>query len=136
MAERYVISLASLGAFGAYCAASVALVLLFACVYTLVTPYRELALIREGNSAAAASYSGALLGFIIPLASAVSHSVGFIDMLLWGLVALVVQVAAFGIVRLVFPSIVQDIPNNQTAKGVFLGAVSLGIGIINAACMT
>ncbi|OQX08468.1 MAG: hypothetical protein BWK76_23565 [Desulfobulbaceae bacterium A2] len=130
------ISLASLGGFGGYFVASVALVLLFACVYALVTPYRELALIREGNSAAAASYSGALLGFIIPLASAVSHSVAFIDMVLWGLVALVVQVAAFGVIRLVFPSIVQDIPNNQTAKGVFLGAVAVGIGILNAACMT
>jgi putative membrane protein len=136
MAEKFMTSLAGLGSFGIYFGASVVLILLFALFYAMVTPYRELSLIREGNAAAAASYSGALLGFTIPLASAVTHSVGLIDMVIWGVVALVVQVAAFCVVRIIFPSIVQDIPNNQTAKGIFLGAAALAIGIINAACMS
>lgn len=136
MEEKIVSSLFGLSAFGAYFAACIGLWVLFALLYATVTPYRELSLIREGNTAAACSYSGALLGFIIPLASAVTHSVGMTDMIIWGIVALVVQVAMFFVVRLLFPSIVQDIPNNQMAKGIFLGVMSLAVGIINAACMT
>jgi putative membrane protein len=119
-----------------YFGVCIGLLALFAVLYAMITPYHELSLIREGNTTAACSYSGALLGFIIPLASAVTHSVGLLDMIIWGIVALIVQVATFFIVRLIFPSIVQDIPHNQVAKGIFLGVVSLTVGIINAACMT
>jgi putative membrane protein len=136
MEEKIVSSLLGLSAFGVYFGVCIGLLALFAFLYAMITPYHELSLIREGNTAAACSYSGALLGFIIPLASAVTHSVGLLDMIIWGIVALIVQVATFFIVRLIFPSIVQDIPHNQVAKGIFLGVVSLTVGIINAACMT
>ncbi len=136
MEEKIVASLFGLGAFGVYFGVSIGLLILFAVLYAIITPYHELSLIREGNTAAACSYSGALLGFIVPLASAVTHSVGLPDMIIWGVVALIVQVATFFIVKLIFPSIVQDIPHNQVAKGIFLGATSLTVGIINAACMT
>jgi len=136
MEEKIVSSLLGLGAFGVYFGVSIVLLIVFAIVYALITPYHELSLIREGNTAAACSYSGALLGFIVPLASAVIHSVGLPDMIIWGIVALIVQVATFFVVKLIFPSIVQDIPRNQVAKGIFLGIASLVVGIINAACMT
>jgi putative membrane protein len=136
MEEKIVSSLLGLSAFGVYFGVCIGLLALFAMLYAMITPYRELSLIREGNTAAACSYSGALLGFIIPLASAVTHSVGLPDMIIWGIVALIVQVATFFIVRLIFPSIVQDIPHNQVAKGIFLGVLSLTVGVINAACMT
>ncbi|MDG4594942.1 MAG: DUF350 domain-containing protein [Candidatus Contendobacter sp.] len=136
MEEKLIALLTGLGAFVSYFGASVALLALFALAYAKVTPYREINLIANGNVAAASSYSGAILGFTIPLASAVSHSVGLLDMIIWGIVALVVQLAAFGVIRMIFPSIAQDIPNNQVSKGIFLGAISLVIGIINAACMT
>jgi putative membrane protein len=136
MEEKIVSSLLGLSAFGVYFGVCIGLLALFAMLYAMITPYRELSLIREGNTAAACSYSGALLGFIIPLASAVTHSVGLLDMIIWGIVALIVQVATFFIVRLIFPSIVQDIPHNQLAKGIFLGVLSLTVGVINAACMT
>jgi putative membrane protein len=136
MEEKIVSSLLGLSAFGVYFGVCIGLLALFAVLYAMITPYRELSLIREGNTAAACSYSGALLGFIIPLASAVTHSVGLLDMIIWGIVALIVQVATFFIVRLIFPSIVQDIPHNQLAKGIFLGVLSLTVGVINAACMT
>jgi putative membrane protein len=102
----------------------------------MVTPYKELQLIGQGNIAAACSYSGALMGFIIPLASAVAHNVSLIDMIIWGIVALIVQVATFYTVKLIFPALIQDIPNNQIAKGIFLGVMSLAIGVVNAAGMT
>jgi putative membrane protein len=119
-----------------YLAVSLALLAIFIAIYIRVTPYRELALIREGNMAASFSLSGSLLGFIVPLASAVQHSVSLVDMAIWGVIAMVVQIAAFVAVKLLIPSITQDIPAGKGAQGFFLGSLSLGVGLLNAACMS
>lgn len=129
-------SFAGFDDFLAYLAVSLALLAAFLAVYVRVTPHREIALIRAGNLAAAFSLSGAVLGFIVPLASAVKHSVSLVDMALWGAVALVVQVAAFVAVKLMVPRITDDIAAGQQAQGFFLGAISLGVGMLNGACMT
>jgi putative membrane protein len=86
--------------------------------------------------AASFSLSGSLLGFIIPLAAAVQHSVSLVDMAIWGLIAMVVQIAAFVVVKLLIPSITEDIPAGKGAQGFFLGSLSLGVGLLNAACMS
>ena len=119
-----------------YLAVAVVLLLAFVAIYVRVTPYREIALIREGNMAAAFSLSGSILGFVIPLSSVVQHSVNLVDMALWGLVALVVQVIAFVVVKIVLPSVTRDIPAGNGAAGFFLGALSLAVGLLNAACMS
>jgi putative membrane protein len=129
-------SFAGFDDFLAYLAVSLALVACFVALYVRVTPYREFKLIGEGNMAAAFSLSGALLGFIVPLASAIEYSVGLVDMAIWGAIALVVQVAAFVVVKLLIPTITEDIAAGRQAQGFFLGALSLGVGLLNAACMT
>jgi putative membrane protein len=129
-------SFATFDDFAAYLAVSLALLAAFVAIYIRVTPYREIALIREGNMAAAFSLSGSVLGFIVPLTSAIQHSVSLGDMAIWGGIAMLVQVAAFVVARLLIPSIVQDIPAGKQAQGLFLGALSLGVGLLNAACMT
>lgn len=128
-------SLGGLDDFLVYFFVSLVLVALFLAIYVRVTPYRELALIREGNTAAAASLSGAMLGFIIPLASAIANSVALWEMVLWGAIALIVQLLAYGAARLLLPQLAQDIPAGKTSQGVFLGALSVGVGILNAASM-
>ena len=129
-------SFATIDNFLIYLAVAVALLAVFVAIYIRVTPYREIQLIREGNMAAAFSLSGALLGFIVPLASAVQHSVNLLDMALWGLIAMLVQLAAFVVVKLLIPSLTQDIPANKTSTGFFLGSLALGVGLLNAACMS
>ena len=129
-------SFAGFDDFLAYLGVSLALLALFVAIYIRVTPYREIALIRAGNMAASFSLSGALLGFIVPLASAVQHSVGLADMLIWGVIAMAVQLLTFVAVKLLIPSITLDIPADKGAQGFFLGALSLGVGLLNAACMS
>jgi putative membrane protein len=129
-------SFAGFDDFLAYLALALVLLAVFVAIYVRVTPYREMALIREGNMAASFSLSGSILGFIIPLASAVQHSVNMVDMAIWGLIAMLVQIAAYVAVKLMIPSITQDIPANKGAQGFFLGCVSLGVGMLNAACMS
>lgn len=129
-------SFAGFDDFLVYLALALVLTAIFVAIYVRVTPYREFALIREGNMAAAFSLSGALLGFIVPLSAAVEHSVSLADMAIWGLIALVVQIAAFVAAKLMIPSITEDIPAGKAAQGFFLGSLSLGVGLINAACMS
>ncbi len=98
--------------------------------------YLSVSLGLQGNLAASYSFSGAILGFIVPLSSAIRHSVSLVDMAIWGLVALLVQVAAFVAVKLLVPRICDNIAEGKEASGFFLGAFSLGVGLLNAACMS
>lgn len=129
-------SITGLLPFGIYFAACVVLVAIFIVIYIRMTPYHEIELIRAGNASAAASLSGALIGFVIPLARSVTQSANLPDMILWGSIALVVQLLVFWVVTRIVPQIVLDIPQGKVAQGVFLGAVSVATGILNAACMT
>ena len=129
-------SFAGFDDFLVYLGVSLAYLAVFVAIYIRITPYAEMQLIREGNMAASFSLSGAILGFIVPLASAIQHSVSLIDMAIWGLIAMAVQIVAFVVVKLFIPSITRDIPENKGAQGFFLGSLSLGVGLLNAACMS
>ena len=129
-------SFAGIDNFAVYLAVSLAYLAVFVALYVRVTPYREFELIRQGNSAASFSLSGSILGFVVPLCSAIQHSVSLVDMAIWGLIAMLVQIAAFVVARLLIPSISADIPANKTSVGFFLGSLSLGVGLLNAASMS
>ena len=129
-------SLAGFDDFLIYFALAAVFIAIYLAIYVHVTPYREFALIREGNPAAAASLSGSLIGFVLPLASAIVHSVNPWDMALWAAIALVVQIVVYLAVKAALPGLVRDIPQGKAGPGVFLGAASLAAGLVNAACMT
>jgi putative membrane protein len=116
---------------------ALALILLaiFIFIYVRITPYNEIQLIRDGNTAAAISLSGATLGFAVPLAQSAAQSGNVLDMLMWSVIAMVVQLLAYAAARMIVPSIARDIPAGKVAQGVFLGALSLATGLLNAACM-
>lgn len=130
------VSLSGFDEFLTYFALAIGFVAVFLVVYSRVTPYAEFKLIREGNTAAAASLSGALLGFTLPLASAIIHSVHPWDMMIWSAIALVVQILVFLVVRFTMVNVARRIPQGEVASGVLLGALSICGGILNAACMT
>jgi putative membrane protein len=128
--------LSGLPAFAAYFGLALLLLLVFIAIYVRITPHPEIRLIREGNAAAAASLGGALIGFALPLASAVENSVSLFDMLLWAAIALVVQLLAYAIARLLVRDIASQIEAGRVSAGVFLGALAIAIGLLNAASMT
>ena len=119
-----------------YMGISTGLFLIFMKIYALVTPYDESALIRANNSAAAISYGGAMIGFVLPIASAVKNSVSPVDVLVWSVVAGAIQILCFLAVRLAYRDIVEKIEQAQTAAAIKLAAVSISVGILNAAAMT
>jgi putative membrane protein len=119
-----------------YVVVGFALAGLFLWIYALITPWREFALIRVGNSAAAIALVGALLGFCLPLANTIAHSSSLTDVVLWALVALLVQVLVHITLRFTMPYLRQAIEANEMASGITAGGFSLSFGLINAACLT
>lgn len=109
---------------------------LFLAIYTLITPWREFALIRAGNSAAATALIGALLGFCLPLANTIAHSVSLVDVVLWALVALCVQLIVHVVMRLMLPGLKQAIEADRASAGITAGGFAACFGLINAACLT
>ena len=116
----------------------IALMLLavFTAIYVWITPHKEFTLIRAGNAAAALSFAGAVIGFVIPLASVIANSLNIIDMFVWGAIAMVAQIAVFALARWLMPDLLKAIEAGQIAPAATLAAFSLAIGILNAACMT
>ena len=129
-------STAGLPEFVAYLVVSAVLLLVYIVVYSAITPHNEFGLIRENNMAAAVAFSGSLLGFVVPLSAAVTNSSSIGDCAIWGLVALVVQIAAYLLLRLPVSNLSGRIAEGQTAAGIWLGAGSLAAGMVNAACMS
>tara|TARA_Y100000034_G_C6796977_1_gene357298 strand:+ start:295 stop:711 length:417 start_codon:yes stop_codon:yes gene_type:complete len=131
-------SLAGLANFAMYFAISIVYLFIFKIVYAFVTPHDEWKLVKEQqNVSAAIGFGGAMIGFSLALASAASNSLGLIDFTLWGVVAVVAQSFAFALLRFTFmPKIAERINNNEISAGVMLAAVSVAVGLLNAACMT
>ena len=121
--------------FLAYFVTGAALVAAFLAAYANLTPHREFLLIRAGNCAAAVALSGGLVGFVIPLASVIAHSLTLLEVLVWGIVALVVQLGGFLAARCVLPQLPQAIEAGNIAYAIFVAALCLALGILNAACL-
>jgi putative membrane protein len=125
----------ALPAFAIFFATAIGLLGGFLALYIFVTPYSEVALIRAGNTAAAVSLGGALLGFALPIAVSVAVSHNLYAMIGWGVVAGVVQLLTYVAARLALPQINENIPQGKLASGIFLAALSLATGILNAGCI-
>ena len=128
--------LATLPNFLAYLGAAIVLLVAFMAIYLRVTPYDEIALIRTNNVAAAISLSGALLGFAMPIANVIAHSDTLFDLAVWGVVAGIVQLLAWGAARVALPQLAEDIGAGRVAPATFVAALSITVGLLNAACMT
>lgn len=126
----------SLLEFLAYFAVAALLTVIFGAVYSRTTRHNEIKLIKENSTAAAVAFSGSLIGFALPLASVMLHSANLIDLVLWGVVAMIVQILVYFLVRLPMPRVSQRIEDGEVAAGIWLGAASLVAGILNAASMT
>lgn len=108
----------------------------FFTIYTRLTPYHEIDLIRQGNQAAAYSLAGAMLGFGLTVVSAILHNTKLIDFVFWSAGALFVQLLAYALCARMIPGIQDAIEEGNVAVGMAIGATGLSFGVINAACLS
>lgn len=115
---------------------SVVLIALATAIYVMITPYREITLIRQGNAAAAVSLGGTVIGMAIALNSVAQGTYAVLDLALWGGVALVCQVLVFVLVSFKLPGFRQGIEEDRLGYGITLGAFSVAMGILNAGSLS
>jgi putative membrane protein len=128
--------IANIADFLVYLASALLLLGGFIGLYTLILPMREWAWIKQGNLAASVVLSGAILGFSLPLAEAIRQTNTFPRMVVWAAIALAVQLAGFGLMRLMRRDAVAAIERGDMAEAVLLAAGSVALGLINAACLS
>lgn len=104
-------------------------------VYQAITPFHERRLIGEGNVAAGVVLAGSILALAIPLAATLATSTVLADIIVWGLVALVIQLVTFLVITLVFRGLKAGVEAGNVAAGLGLAAAQIAVALLNAGAM-
>jgi putative membrane protein len=129
-------SLAGLPGFLAYFCTAFVITIGYLYVYTRITPHDELELIRHNNIGAAVALGLSLLGFALPVASVIAHTENVIDCAIWSIIALIVQVIVYFVVRIPIPDLSKRIAAGDLAPAIWLGLSSLAAGALSAASIS
>lgn len=130
-------SLTTLPSYLLFAVVMLGFLLLFILAYTAVTPYRDLALVRQGNTTAALTLGGAMIGFALPLMSVASHTTSIVDLAVWGVIALVSQLLVYVIgSRVLLPDFRDGVEADRTAYGILLASLSIAVGLLNYGSLT
>ena len=118
---------------------ALALVVVFLYLYALVTPYDDYKLIFVFNNIAAAlGFGGAIIGVSIPLYSALVNSVSYTDFVIWGVIAILIQlIFALVVTRISGKySLESKISQGVVPVGILMAFLSICIGLLNAGSMS
>ena len=120
-----------------YFGMAAAVLIVFKFLYQLVTPYNEMKLIKDGCVPAGITLSAAMIGFAIPVAKSISQATTPLEFLSWAVLAAVLQIVAFVVVRgLLVKDLAARIERGELSVAIYLGSVSIAVGLLNAASMT
>lgn len=120
----------------AHLAVTLALLVAGAVIYAMLTPWKEITLIRDGNAAASVAFAGVLVGLAIPLAVSLSVSTSVRDIVIWGVATVVLQLLAFRLVDLLLTGLPQRIKEGEVSAAVLLVGAKLATAVILAAALT
>ena len=115
---------------------SVIVFLIGVIIYLFITPMKEIALIRKKNTAAAISFSGALIGLALPLASSLSASGSIYEIIVWGLVAIVIQLFCFKVVDILINDLPKRIENGELSSSILLFSIKISVALLNSAVIS
>ena len=104
--------------------------------YMLLTPFNEARLVREGNVAAGIVVAGTLVALAMPLAATLASSTLTLDILLWGLVALVIQLLTFLAATALIRGLREMIEGGNVAAAIVLIGIQLAVALLNAGAMS
>ena len=116
--------------------AAIGLFIVSLIVYVLMTPHKELALIRAGNPSASLAFGGVVVGLAIPLGSCLAHSFGVIDLTIWGVVTLLLQLLAFRFADIFLRGLPRRIAEGDVAAAIFLMSIKIGLALIIAGAVS
>ncbi|MFV8829483.1 DUF350 domain-containing protein [Alkalihalobacterium sp. APHAB7] len=122
-----------------YLGASLVLFLIGTYIFKLITPYSERALIKEGNIAVSLKLLGKMAGLVVVLQSAIRSSINLVDLAIWAIIAIIVQIVLHIVIEYVFTrntNLAKEVEKGNVAVGLFLGGVSILVGMIVAAAIS
>ena len=105
-------------------------------IYLFITPMKEIALIRKKNTAAAISFSGALIGLALPLSSSLSASGSIYEIIVWGFVAIVIQLFCFKAVDILINDLPKRIENGEVSSSILLFSIKISVALLNSAVIS
>ena len=116
-------------------AVTLALLTVGAVIYMALTPFHERELVAAGNVAAGIVLAGTLVALAIPLAATLATSSVTLDILLWGVVALVIQLATFRLAAMFIPNLRGMIEQGNVAAACVLTGIQIAVALLNAGAM-
>ena len=105
-------------------------------IYLFITPMKEIALIRKKNTAASISFSGALIGLALQLSSSLSASGSIYEIIVWGLVAIVIQLFCFKAVDILINDLPKRIENGEVSSSILLFSIKISVALLNSAVIS
>ena len=106
------------------------------CQLYLITPEKLDPVVFSGNLAAAISLSGAILGLAIPLAFCMASSVSVAEIIIWGILAVAIQIVVFRLSDLLLKDLSTRIEKGELAPSILLAGIKLSVAAINAAAIS
>ncbi len=116
---------------------TVLLLLIGVISYGFLSPHKDIEHIQEGNSAAALSYGAVVLGLAIPLAAQMAPSTSPVDIIIYGVAAIAIQLLIFRLVIdiLLLRGLPQRVQEGDIGAAVVLAAAKLATSLIFAAAL-
>ena len=81
-------------------------------------------------------FRSSLIGFSLTIASTIIHTADYREFVAWAFGAMLVQILVYGVTTMVLHKSKEHIESGNTAFGGLMGAISLSIGAVNAACIS
>ena len=106
-----------------------------AAIYGAITPFHELGLIRQGNTAAGVVFAGTLVALAIPLAATLATSLVTLDVVIWGSIALLIQLVAFAVATVLIRGLRGMIEAGNVAAAWAVVGIQLAVALLNAGTM-
>ena len=107
-------------------------------IVSLITPQKELELLRAGNLPCALAFGGKAVGMVLPIAAVARSAAGPLDQVIWCIVAIAVQLLAHLVLTtLLAGRLKQEIEEDKVGgAAVFIAFMQVGAGILNNAVMS
>ena len=104
-------------------------------VHVLLTPMKEMKLIKDGNISAGISVAAVIVGLAIPMTACLATANSIYDLLIWGVVAILLQLLAFRAADLLLRDLPRRIERDEIGSALVLAAVKLAAALVMAAAL-
>lgn len=104
-------------------------------VHVILTPMKEMQLIRAGNVSAGISVGAVIVGLAVPMSACLATATSIYDILIWGVVATLLQLLAFRAADLLLRDLPKRIERDEVGAALVLAAVKIAAAMIMAAAL-